>query len=221
MQITHEQARKLIQFKMDQSLKPDEENILQRHLNGCTECRSFADEIKEVDGILSPVMKRHWDLEAHPLPIASIVEKMNFKPQTSILLTMRTAVISLVFVVSVLSAWQFTRSDSRISTPMPVRVLPIPTPSGQSTSTKISLPNCEEMLYQVQENDTLKSIALKFSISTEKLMAINKMHAETVRAKMDLLIPVCGSTPTGTTRPSLLTITYTPLIGQTTSTPGG
>jgi len=221
MPITHEQARKLIQFGVDQALKPNEESVLQTHLTGCSECRSFADEIKEVDSILLPIMNKHWKLEPHPLPIASIVANINSKRQNSLLLTMRTALISIVLFAFVLSAWQFTRSDSHISTPMPVSALPIPTPSGQSTSTKIRLTNCDEMLYQVQKNDTLESIALRFSIAKEEIMAINNMNEETVRAKMGLLIPVCKLTPTGTIHPSRLTITFTPLIGQTTSTPGG
>src|SRR5690349_982637 len=181
MQITHEQARRLIQFDMDQGLKPDEEKLLQMHLNGCIECHSFAEEMKEVDSILLPVMNKHWKLEPQPLPIASIVEKMNSKRQTNILLTMRTTVISIAFVAFVLGTWQFIRSQN--PTPMPVSILPIPTPSGQLTSTKIRLTNCEEMLYRVQENDTLASIALRFSVSKDQMMAINNMNEETVRAK--------------------------------------
>jgi LysM repeat protein len=221
MQINHEQARKLIQYNLDQSLKPGEKYLLQTHLNDCVECRSFVNEIKQVESLLLPVMKRHWNLEPAPLPMVSILEKRNSRWQTSMLLTTRNALISLVLVAFVLGAWQATRSASQLSTPMPIGVLPIPTPSGQPTSTKIRLTSCAEMLYQVRANDTLESIALKFSISKEKLMAFNNLNNETIRAKMDLLIPVCGSTPTGTTRPSPLTITFTPLIGATTSTPGG
>jgi LysM repeat protein len=221
MQITHEDARTLIQFRLDQGLKPHEENLLQTHLNDCIACRSFSEEIKELENILLPTMKRHWNYEPAPLSIASLVEKKNSRWSTSIILTTRTALISLVFVAFVLSAWQFTRSDSRRSTPMPIGVLPIPTPSSQSTSTKISLPKCEERLYQVQENDTLESIALRFSMSKDKIIAVNNLSSETVRAKMNLLIPICASIPTGTLHPSTLTITFTPLSGSTTSTPGG
>ena len=219
MQITHEQARKLIQFDMDQGLKPDEEKLLQTHLDDCIECHSFAEEMQEVDSILLPVMNKHWKLEPQPLPIASIVENINSNRQTRMLVTIRMALISIVFVAFVLSAWQFTRSQN--SSPIPVNVLPIPTPSGQSTSTKIRPTNCEEMLYQVQENDTLARIALRFSVSKDQMMAINNMNEETVRAKMVLRIPVCKSTPTETRHPSTLTRTFTPLIDQTTSTPGG
>ena len=221
MQITHAEARQLIQFHMDQGLKPHEENMLQTHLNDCRECRSFAEEIKELESILLPTMKRHWNLEPAPLSIAFIIENKTSRWLTSILLTTRTVLISIVFVAFVLSAWQFTRSNNRTSNPMPASDLPIPTPSEQSTSTKISLPNCEERLYPVQENDTLESIALRFSVSKEKIMSINNMSDETVRNKMDLLIPICASTPTGTIHPSTLTLTFTPLGGPTTATPGG
>src|ERR1044071_8522207 len=128
MQITHEQARRLIQFDMDQGLKPDEEKLLQMHLNGCIECHSFAEEMQEVDSILLPVMNKHWKLEPQPLPIASIVENINSNRQTRMLVTIRMALISIVFVAFVLSTWQFTRSQN--SSPIPVNVLPIPTPHG-------------------------------------------------------------------------------------------
>jgi len=221
MQITHEEAHRLIQFSLDKVLKPQEKNILQAHLKDCLECRVFAEEIKKVESLLLPIMKRQWNLQPAPLSIISIVENKNSKLQTRILLATRTAIIGIVFAAFVFSAWQFTRSDRQTSNPMPVSVLPIPTPAGQSTSTKISFPNCKEMVYQVQENDTLESIASQFSVSKDKIRSINNLNTESIQAKMELLIPICTSTPTGTLHPSTLTTTFTPLIGPTTSTPGG
>src|SRR5690349_25108544 len=105
MQITHEQAHKLIQSNIDQSLKPGEQSLLQTHLNGCLVCRLFADELKEVESILVPVMNKHWQFEPQPLPIRSIVENLNSNRQTRMLLTIRTALVSIAFVAFVLSAW--------------------------------------------------------------------------------------------------------------------
>ena len=206
---------------MDQGLKPPEENMLQTHLNDCRECRSFAEEIKELERILLPTMKRHWNLEPAPLSMAFIIENKTSRWLTSILLTTRTVLISIVFVAFVLSAWQFTRSNNRTSNPMPASDLPIPTPSEQSTSTKISLPDCEERLYQVQGNDTLESIALRFSVPKERIIAINHLSVGTLRHNMNLLIPICAATPTGILHPSTLTITFTPFNDPTASTPGG
>jgi len=223
MQITHEEAHELIQFGMDQTLKPQEKNSLQTHLNDCIECRSFAKEIHELETLLLPAMRRHWNLQPAPLSMEAVTSKRKKQLAPSLILVTRTVIISIVFAAFVFTAWQFTVSNSRASTPMPVSVLPIPTPSGQSTSTKISLQNCEETTYQVQENDTLESLAAQFSVSTDKIMAINNLGTETINAKMELLIPICNSTPTGTVHPSTLTTTFTPLTGPTASasTPGG
>ena len=221
MQITHEEARRLIQFNIDQTLVPHEIKILIEHVESCSECRAYAEGLGEVERILLPLMKRQWNLEPAPLSIAAIVQQKSSNWQANIMLVTRTALISIVFAAFVFSAWQFTRSGSQTSTPMPVSVLAIPTPSGQSTSTKISFPNCEEIIYQVQETDTLERIAYQFSASKDKIMAINNLITETIKPKMELLIPICNSAPTSTGHPSTLTITFTPLISPTTSTPGG
>jgi LysM repeat protein len=221
MQITHEEARSLIQFSMDQMLKPQEKNTLQTHLEDCLECRAFFADIKEVEKYVVPAMAQHWNLDPAPLSLASINNKKKVQQQSSIILATRTAIISIVFAAFIFSAWQFSGSYGRSSTPMPVRLLPIPTPSGQSTSTTVSFQKCEELSYQVQENDSLESIAIRFAISKDKLMAINNLRTESLSTKTELLIPVCNSTPMSTIHPSTLTTTFTPLLGPTTSTPGG
>jgi len=223
MPITHEEAHKLIQFSLDKVLAPQEKNRLQVHLNDCVECRAFADEIKGLENLLLPVMMKQWAVKPVPLSIESVTNKRKRRSQfqTSIMLATRTAMISIVFAAFVFSAWQFTHSSSQAFDPKSVNVLPIPTPSGQSTSTKISFQNCEEATYQVQENDTLESIATQFSVAEDKIIAINRLGTGSIHAKMELLIPICTSTPTGTLHPSTLTTTFTPLMGPTTSTPGG
>jgi predicted anti-sigma-YlaC factor YlaD len=221
MQITHEEARHLIQFKMDRSLKPQEINTLQTHLTDCGECRTFAEELKEMENLLAPIMKSQWMLQPVPLSIAAITKKRSFKLASSVILTTRTALISLAFAAFVFGAWQFAFANSESSTPMPVGALPVPTPSSQSTSTKISFSDCQGVVYRVQKNDTLSSIASQFSTAIDKIMAVNHMSSEIVTAGMELLIPICNSTPTGTVHPSTVTITYTPLLRQTTATPDG
>ena len=221
MQITHVEAHKLIQFSLDGVLKPQEKNILRMHLNDCLECRALVEELKGVENLLVPVMSRYWAVQPTPLVIEALTKKIKLPLQAGIILATRTAILGIVFAAFVFSAWQFTHSINQGSDPVPASVLPIPTPSGQSTSTKISAQNCRETIYQVQENDTLESIAYTFSVAKDKIIAVNHLGTEAVQAKMDLLIPICTSTPTGTIHPSTLTITFTPLIGPTISTPGG
>jgi predicted anti-sigma-YlaC factor YlaD len=221
MQITHEEAHRLIQFSMDQELKPQERNRLQSHLEICLECRSFDEDLKEVNKLLLPMMRKHWDLRPIPLSVGTLKSKRKFHLPTSNLLVTRTAVISLALVAFIFSAWQFTRSNNQTVTPIPLGVLPITTPSGESTSTMVSLQNCVEMRYRVQENDTLESIASQFSVSREQIVAINHLSTESINTNLELLIPVCVSTPTGTIYPATLRATFTPVLGSTTSAPGG
>jgi hypothetical protein len=206
---------------MDKALGPQEKAMLQIHLTDCPDCRAFADEIKALENLLLPVMIKHWALQPVPLSVEAITSKRKSQRQASIILATRTVMIGLVFAAFVFSVWQFTHPGTQVSNPMPVSVLPIPTPSGQSTSTKISFQNCDETIYQVQDNDTLESIASQFSVAKDKIMAINNLSTESIKAKMELLIPICTSTPTGTIHPSTLTTTFTPLMSPTISTPGG
>lgn len=222
MQITHEETHKLIQFNLDGALNSEEEITLAAHLKDCVECRAYAEEIKEVESILLPVMKRQWSLQPLPLSIDAIQVKRNSKTQNIMMtLVTRAAIIGIALVAFIFSAWQFIGSDGGISNPFPVSVPPIPTPSTQSTSTKIMFQNCDGIRYIVQENDTLESIAHQFSLSKEELMAANNLTTETISTAAELVIPICNFTPTGTTHPTTLTTTYTPSVRPTTFTPDG
>jgi hypothetical protein len=100
----------------------------------------------------------------------------------------------------------------------------MPTPSVQTTQSTTALAafeNCELVLYPVQEDDTLARIADQFSVSEEEIMAINSLQTKAIDPSMELAIPVCNFTPTGTVHPATFTTTYTPDLGPSTSTPDG
>jgi hypothetical protein len=221
MQLTHEEAHRLIQFNLDDALDLQGKTMLSAHLKDCIECRIYAEEIREVGSILVPVMKRHWNLQPIPFSISALNVKRNPKIQTSTMLATRTAVIGVVVLMFIFSVWQFAISGRGSSAPLPVRVLPVPTPSTQSTSTKIMFQNCDGIRYTVQENDTIESIAYQFLTSKEDLMAANNIRTETVSTGMELIVPICNFTPTGTIHPTLLATTYTPPMRPTTFTPDG
>ena len=85
----------------------------------------------------------------------------------------------------------------------------------------MSLQNCVEMKYQVQETDTLESIAAQFSVPKDQIMALNNLKAEILNPDVELRLPVCEPTSTSTVAASTQTTTFTPVIGSTTSAPGG
>ncbi len=221
MQITHEEAHKLIQFRMDQALEPQERKTLQTHLADCLECRVFADELSELRNLLLPTMRNHWNIRPAPFSLEALKKKRKLQVQTSNLLVTRTALLSLVFVAFIFSTWQFTHSGRQIATPISLNVLPSATPSGESTSTMLSVQNCVEVRYRVQQNDTLESIAVQFSVPKDQIIAQNNLSTEILDPNIELLIPLCEPTSTGTVAASTQTTTFTPVIGSTTSAPGG
>jgi anti-sigma factor RsiW len=146
MQITHQEARRLIQFHADGGLNPQEQSMLSIHLGDCFECRAYEAEINEVESVLTPVMKRRWGMRPVPLSIDALTGKREPKPAASTLLTMRTAFISFVFAVIVFSAWHFLPAGEQSSGGSPVGIPPVPTPSIQSTSTQIDFEHCAMLL---------------------------------------------------------------------------
>lgn len=221
MQITHDKARKLIQLNADEALSGQEMSRLSAHLGECLECRIYAEELKEVESILAPLMKRQWSLQSIPYPVVILPVRKNIKAWMSTLLTTRKAAIGVVLLAFVFSAWQFALSDRQGSNPLPIGILPVPTPSTQSTSTMSTSQSCEEMHYVVREGDTLEDIAQHFAVPKEEITALNHMKAETIHAGMELILPLCSFTPTSTIHPTTLSTSYTPSTRPITSTPGG
>lgn len=220
MHITHEEARTLIQLSLDRILQTAEKNSLHAHLYECMECQAYANEIKEVETVLVPVMKKQWSLAPIPFSLATAMRR-NKKVQPGNFLAIRKAAISLVAAALFFSAWQFVTSRPSATGEMPLTVLPIPTPSGQTAQFTSTTDTCEMMLYTVQENDTLTGIAGRFWVTEEEIRAVNHLTSGEVSAAMQLVIPLCNFTPTGTVHPATFTITYTPSTSPMTSTPGG
>ena len=224
MQITHEQARSFIQFSLDGILQSAEKAALSAHLQDCMDCRAYGSELKDVETILLRAMKKQWGVRPIPLSVHALLQKKNSRINANRLLATRKAMVGVAMVALFFSAWQFVVSGPVNPNQLTLTVPPIPTPSvltAQSTNTKVRFENCEMMPYSVQANDTLSSIADRFSITEEEIIAINQLQTEAVSTSMKLVIPLCNSTPTGIVNPATFTTTYTPTLKHATSTPGG
>ena len=222
MQITHEQARTLIQFSLDGVLKAADRARLSVHLQECLDCRNYADDLKEVEANLLPVMKRQWSAQPIPLSIPWLTQRKSFIANASHMLTMRSAMITLLFAAFFFGAWKFVSSGPSVSRQIPLAVPLVPTPSTESTrstNTASSPENCEMLVYRVQPNDTLASIASHFLVPEDKLMQINGLSTDSLSSSMELVVPVCNFTPTGTSHPATFTTTNTPIVRATTSRP--
>ncbi len=219
MQITHEEARRLIHFDADQVLKMDQKSILNIHLEDCGECRDYANSMASMTAVLSSTMDKKWDRPQPPLPIALLLPKRSSRLTESILMATRIAAVGVMAIALLFSVRQVTGPVEGGSGTVPVSAPPIPTPSIQTTSTEILHQNCGQILYVVRQGDTLEGIAAHFSLSGKEIMAANGLDDGVLRAGMELMIESCTVQPTGTFHAT--GTLYTPFTSPTISTPGG
>lgn len=218
MPISHAEAMQLIEFQADHILRGDKQMSLNEHIATCADCQTYAQRLNQVETVLHSVMQKQWDRHPAPLSMTALMEnKFDRKSLNTILIT-RTALISLSVLLFVMAGWQFTSTNTRSTSGTQFAMLSIPTPSEQLTATSLSSVHCTQIHYQVQKKDSLESIALHFATSKEKLISLNNLSSEVLQPNVELLVPLCDTTPTSTLHPP--TFTITPFLDPTTSTPG-
>jgi hypothetical protein len=220
MQITHKEARRWIHLHSDDSLSVHRRQDLDSHLDTCADCKRYAESIHKMESVLGPMLQRQWSQQPIPLPVGALSSRGSYRSPERIILATRIAAISVMFIAFMFSAWQYTASQAGLPSPAMADVpsMQITATSILSTSTETQPEHCGSMAYIVRKNDTLGSIASQFSVSVEELIQINALTSNTMITGQELIIPICSSTPTSTIDP--LT-TSTPVLGRTTSTPGG
>ena len=217
MSITHDEARRLIQFGADDALKDVERNLLETHLSICAECQKYASATSDLEATLQHLMQRRWDRQPLPLSPEKTVSANPRHYTQSIFFATRIMAMSVICVALLFNVWQFTQSGGQRATPPAAEIPLIPTPSLQSTGTKATDQTCESIYYEVKENDTIDSIAARFSITAEEIRATNHLTTKTLNTSMKLSIPACSPTPPGT--PNIVTTTFTPYLDPNTLTP--
>ena len=219
MQITHDEARRLIQFASDGGLKAHQKAMLDSHLMHCAECQQYGDSMQRMESILRPLLYRQWNQQPIPLSASALVSMSNSKVSDSLLVATRIAAVGVMFAIFIFSAWQFTFSRPEVSVPSQASVplIPIPSTSTQLIGTSTHAQGCEEAKYVVTDNDTLESIADRFMVSEEEIVGANNLKDDAVVSGTRLTIPVCNFTPTV----NALTSTLTPILNPNISTPGG
>jgi hypothetical protein len=217
MTITHEEARRLIQFKADDALNEFDNNLLEAHLSSCPECQNYKASINGLESLLRPLMQRKWNQHPLPLPTDKAVSRGYANFTQTVFFATRIAAMGLICIGFLFNIWQYTKAPGQRSVPPSADIPLIPTPSLQSTRTEPTEQTCASILYLVQSNDTLESIAHQFSVPAEKIKYANNMRTETLNSSMKLSIPVCEPTPRGT--PNIVRTTFTPFLGSNTLTP--
>lgn len=219
MQITHQEARHLIQFRADRALNPNKKEMLNAHLKGCAECADYANEIQETEATLRTTLQKHWNVRYRPLEVNDIKVKIIPAAGLRDFLTTRSALVGITLLFFVFSLWQFTSTNNGSArSSMVVSISPIPTPSLLVTSTQNNFDNCQMIRYEVRQDDTVKGIAHRFSASENAIRELNNLQPEVAILPTKLIIPICELTPTGTTHPP--TFTNTPSLELFTYTPG-
>ena len=217
MSITHEEARRLIQFRADDALQDIDNHLLEAHLSTCAECQKYASATHDLEATLQHLMQRRWDRQPLPLPAGKPLSVNSSHITQSIFFATRIIAMGVICVAFLVNIWQFTQSDRQRATPPAAEIPLIPTPSQQSMGTKATDQACESIYYEVKENDTIESIALRFSVPAEEILSTNHLRTETLDASMKLSIPICSPTPPGT--PNTVPTTFTPLFTSHTLTP--
>ena len=220
MQITHEEAHKLIQFKADNNLNPVNEEKLFAHLKVCMECRTYFDAVKETESVLRQTLRKQWNARPLPLHMDFIYGNINSRGSVSTFMTTRKALIGIFSMIFAFFAWQ-SMTTSALPRQNPLNTVPlIPTPSiqYQTTATGTLQEDCKEIMYIVKQGDTLESVARQFSVSVEAILSANDLTGESIGSIRELVIPACETTPTSTIYPP--TFTITPNLETIPTTPG-
>jgi anti-sigma factor RsiW len=221
--ISHIQARALLDLAADLSLPPDERDSLDEHLSACDECRRYAGELAEVEGVLRQSLASNLKARKVQLSVGEILRQT--RPYGAIQPALRFAsrfaaapiLILLLAVTLTLGLPRLTGGGMDSAQTGTATALLVPTPSARITSTLLTRPGCETISYQVQEGDSLEGIAQKFSISRDILMAYNNLTAESLPAQLD--IPLCYATPLVGSQTPASTVTITPQAEYTLGTP--
>lgn len=208
MQVSHQEAQALIQYSLDSVLDADNKNKLSVHLQTCTECAKFKNEMIKLERSLHAHADKYGKVTYTSLPINIFIRKVNSKNFWVQQLTMTSVVFMIIFV----SVWQFTQVSEMPIENIPHFVSPIPTPAIHMTNTSVFSQDCKSVNYIIQEGDSLESISIQFNISQELLKNENNLLSADLQSGTKLVIPLCSATPTFTTTfsPTAFLMTYTP-----------
>lgn len=217
MQISHQEARTLIQYSLERSLSKGEKGLLDVHLEYCMECNTFVNEMIKVEISLKTLANQYASIKHIPLDINAFTRK----PYSKIIWFPQLVSVSIIFMIFMIGAWQFSQTDRSPVVTTPRNGAPIPTPSITLTNTNALLQNCQYVNYIIKEGDTLESIANQFNVAQELIQNENSLLSTNLKAGTELVIPFCNITPSLTINPSTFTITtaYSPTTVLTAYTP--
>jgi LysM repeat protein len=213
-EIDHQKARALLQAAADRTLSEEEKSALDAHLAECKDCSNYAENLTKLEAQLHKVFHAQWNHQRPVLNIQSVVHPSRRKlvwntlfGQTHVLekvtivaaLLLGYVVIANLFGIRVPIGEQDTPTTVPTPNQLSFATVLSPTPSAHFTLTGMATNDCETVHYIVGRNDTLDSIALQYNMSKEMILEYNNLNSDMLFSGMELLIPLCKSTPQYTT----------------------
>jgi LysM repeat protein len=224
--ITHQRVRALLQAAANQPLPVAEQAVVNAHLAECHECQAYATGLDELQDGLRRVMRHQWYKQPAPLPLQTIKDRSRrVQRRNKINGTIgKFAVVPLlafafVLAVRMVSPQQIAANTAVLTMQTPQLALRTPTPTLQNGSTAPTSATCDRTVYVVQKNDTLDGIAARYGVPREAIMSYNGLASDTLAPNTTLVIPLCLSTPTGTSTAPSLTTTTQPLGASVAPSP--
>jgi LysM repeat protein len=222
--ISHAQARTLIQADADHLISLGQKQNLGRHLARCSECRMYANQIERVETSLRSAYTSRWGRT--PLPrlnihaLYAVKPAPNFLPVDFLRQAAAPALVTVLVSLTLLfTVWRSHMEAPSGRFPQSATAPDSPVSFAQQTATKLSLTGCDTLVYTVQEGDTLAGIARRFSMQLEVLMAYNRLTSQSAVTGSELHIPVCPPTPLAGSNTPAHTLTFTPQAETTFRTP--
>lgn len=228
-EITHQKARLLLQQAADQMLRPEDKPALDMHLANCKECSAYASNLSALETRLRNAFHANWDkLRLPNLNLQTVINPPpakllwnNFFSQSGAMgkVSIIAALLLGYFLLSNILGIQTPIVNNKTATTLPTpneftsAYFTSPTPSAPISLTGSTSQACETITYRVQKNDTLASIAFHYGITEETILEYNKSISTTVFNNMELVIPMCKSTPSHTATIPKNGLTITPANG--------
>ncbi len=227
----HQKVQALLQSSADKRLVPQEQLLLDGHLAECVECRSYARGLDELQDGLRRVMRQQWQAAYTPAPLQTIKERsrraaLQNRISSAIGRLAVLPVVAIVFMMTMRMATPQTLAVGLTSAGTPGAAFHTPTPTSHLTATRLVtqefvVQDCEHVTYAVQPGDSLDGIAARYDVSRQVIMGYNGLANDNLAAGMQLVIPLCGALPAGTTTTPTVTITSLPQPSDLNPPPNG
>lgn len=228
-EITHQEARALLQRVADQPLEANQKAALEAHLATCPTCNAYADSLASLEANLKNILHRRWDRQQAHLDRDRILNSQTslFGSDFSNLargagkVALAAAFLLGFFMIANLVGERSPGPDSKTQAPPPtpghltLSDTTSLTPSVPLTLTEFSAQVCENVNYIAQADDTLEKVASMFGTTRAILMEYNHLDTGEIIPGMELLIPMCKATPSRIPMTPHQTITTTPLLSET------